>query len=80
MKQVVGYVIPRLTRNLLKYRVFFIIGLVSLVFTLALAYFDEGNNRFPVDVIDYFFVVLYALLFSLIPISLYMVIRSSSKD
>ena len=63
-----------------KYKAYFIIGFISLAFSLTLAYFDEGYNRFPVVLVDYFFVVLYALLFSLIPLSLYVVIRSTKRD
>ena len=62
----------------------FIVGSISLIglaLWLAVAYFDEGLNRFPVDIVDYFFVVLYALLFPIIPvIFLYRKKLSSNKS
>ena len=55
--------------------------LISLVFWLTIAYFDEGYNRFPVDIVDYFFVVLYALFFPIIPIvTVFLIRRRSSKN
>lgn len=66
-----------------KHKDFFIIGLTilaSLAFWLTIAYFDEGYNRFPVNVVDYFFVILYALFFPIIPVvSVYLLTRSSVK-
>jgi hypothetical protein len=39
-----------------------------------------GYNRFPVNGVDYFFVVLYALFFPVIPVvSFYLIIRLYKK-
>ena len=66
-----------------KHKVLLFIGLtilISLAFWLTVAYFDEGYNRFPVDLVDYFFVVLYALFFPIIPVvSVYLIRRSSKR-
>jgi len=66
-----------------KHKDFFIIGfiiLTGLAFWLTIAYFDEGYNRFPVDGVDYFFVILYALFFPIIPVVLfYLIFRSYQK-
>jgi FtsH-binding integral membrane protein len=66
-----------------KHKGFFIIGLTSLTslaFWLTVAYFDEGYNRFPVDIMSYCCVVLYALFFPIIPVVLlYFATRSSKK-
>ena len=61
----------------------FITGLIclaGLAFWLTIAYFDEGYNRFPVHLVDYTFVVFYALIFPIIPVvSVYLLIRSSKN-
>ena len=71
------------TNFLKKHKDFFIIGftiLTGLAFWLTIAFFDEGYNRFPVDGVDYFFVVLYALFFPIIPVVLfYLIFRSYQK-
>ena len=63
----------------IKHKGLFIIGLTvlgSLAFWLTIAYFDEGYNRFPTEIVDYVFVVLYALFFPIIPvISVYLIRR-----
>ena len=67
-----------------KHKDFFVIGftiLTSLAFWLTVAYFDEGYNRFPVNIVDYFFVVLYALFFPIIPVVLvYRIRKRSGQD
>ena len=61
--------------------VLILICTVGLAFWLAVAYFDEGYNRFPTVMVDYIFVLIYALIFPIIPsLTVFIMIYSAQKN